>query len=93
MDEYGDEDVFGTLDDKNLVVALPGSEQHVLKGSNGEYIDENGLRRDRNGKLIRPAGINDKEWKRMLREEELRRMQHLAHNFNYYAMDKENALV
>lgn len=92
VDEYGNED--GTIVDveKNLVLALPGSEQHALKGGNGEYLDEHGLRRDKNGKLVRPNGISDKEWKRMLREEELRRMQHLAHNFNYYAMDKENAM-
>jgi hypothetical protein len=94
VDEYGNEDgTFGLLDvEKNIVVALPGSEQQVLKGTNGEYIDEIGLRRDRNGKLVRPAGMGDKDWKRMLREEELRRMQHLAHNFNYYAMDKKHEM-
>lgn len=78
-----------------MVVAEPGSEMQNLKGKEKtmeEYVDELGFRRDGNGKLIRPKGISDREWKRMQREEELRRMQHLAHNFNYYAMDKENAL-
>lgn len=76
-------------------MALPGSEMHNLKpgamvGNDGNYIDEFGYLRDKNGKLIRPKGMSDKEWKRLQREEELRRMQHLAHNFNYYSMDKTN---
>jgi hypothetical protein len=43
-------------------------------GNNGQYIDENGYLRDKNGNLIRPKGMSDKEWKRLQREEELRRM-------------------
>lgn len=72
VDEYGDEE--GTFEqlnkDKNLVVALPGTEMSNLKpgaqtGNDGEYIDEDGFRRDKNGKLIRPKGMSDKEWKRL----------------------------
>ena len=60
------------------------------KGTNGEHIDADGYRRDKNGKLVRPKGMSEKEWKRLQREDELKRMQHLAHNFNYYAMEKDN---
>jgi hypothetical protein len=33
------------------------------KGTNGEYIDADGYRRDKNGKLVRPKGMSEKEWK------------------------------
>lgn len=59
----------------------------AMTGEDGAYTDEFGIRRDKYGNLIRPKGMSDKEWKRLCREEELRRMQHLAHNFNYYAME------
>ena len=72
VDEYGDE--FGTLDqykkDKNIVVAVAGSEMTTLnpgadKGTNGEFTDADGYRRDKNGKLVRPKGMSEKEWKRL----------------------------
>lgn len=93
VDEYGEEeDPYHQRD--NLVIANTGTEMRNLKNplGEGEYIDDLGFKRDKSGKLVRPNGISDKDWKRMQREEELRRMQHMAHNFNYYAMDKENKL-
>lgn len=72
VDEYGCED--GTFEalsrDRNLVVALPGSDMAKLRpgamtGQDGQYIDENGLLRDKNGKLIRPKGMSEKEWRRL----------------------------
>ena len=81
VDEYGNEDgTFEALNkDRDLVVALPGTDMAKLKpgamtDNDGSYIDENGLLRDKNGKLIRPKGMSEKEWRRLLREEELRRM-------------------
>jgi len=81
VDEYGNEDgTFEALNkDRDLVVALPGTDMAKLKpgamtGNDGSYVDENGLLRDKNGKLIRPKGMSEKEWRRLLREEELRRM-------------------
>lgn len=81
VDEYGNEDgTFEALNkDRDLVVALPGTDMAKLKpgamtGNDGSYVDENGLLRDKKGKLIRPKGMSEKEWRRLLREEELRRM-------------------
>ena len=39
---------------------------------------------------MRPPGISDKEWKKMNREQQMERMNKMAHGFNFYAMDKEN---
>lgn len=98
VDEYGaEDDITEYRKNKNIVVAVDGSEMTTLNpgaisGTDGEFIDADGYRRDKHGKLIRPKGMSDKEWKRLQREEELKRMQHLAHNFNYYAMDGKDNL-
>ena len=72
VNEYGDED--GTLEvlkkEKNLVVAIDGSEMNTLNpgaqtGNNGEWIDADGFLRDKQGKLVRPKGMSEKEWKRL----------------------------
>lgn len=34
-------------------------------GNNGEWIDADGFLRDKQGKLVRPKGMSEKEWKRL----------------------------
>lgn len=72
VDEYGgeDDDLEIYRKEKNVVVAVDGSEMTTLNpgaisGTDGEYIDADGYRRDKNGKLVRLKGMSDKEWKRL----------------------------
>ena len=72
VDEYGgeDDDLEIYRKEKNVVVAVDGSEMTTLNpgaisGTDGEYIDADGYRRDKNGNLVRLKGMSDKEWKRL----------------------------
>ena len=87
-DEYDDEedndsywedsDYDSSKADRTAGKVIPGNEsQETELGKKGD-------------KLVRPPGISDKEWRKMNREQQMERMNKMAHGFNFYAMDKEN---
>ena len=87
-DEYDDEDA-GSWDDESDYEKHGGGN----KVANSSSITTDGKKKgekDKDGNLKRPDNISEKEWKRMNREQQMERMNKMAHGFHFYQMDGKN---